>query len=455
MNDKRLYILEKEPVFSAILKLSIPMVMGMLVQVLYNLTDTFFVGKLNDPNQIAAVALTMPLFLLLMSFSGILGNGGASYLSRLLGERNFGKAARVATIALYSCIALGAVLTLLGLLFLKPLILLLGTSAETYAPSLAYGRIILAGGMVIMANFALGQLLRAEGAAKESMMGMLIGTVVNIVLNPIFIFPLGMGVAGSAVATIIGNMAGLAYYLNYYRNRPDMMSLSPSNFSLDPEIYAEILKIGIPASLNQILMSVASIICNNIAAQYGDATVAAMGVSGRIIMIPIFIIIGIAVGSQPLIGFSYGAGLTRRLKDSIRTATLMGTAVGLFFTAVFWAFSARLIAVFINETAIIQTGTVILNALLISLPFVGVQIVTTSAVQAMGKALPALFLSISRQGLIYIPALFILNMLFGFHGFIYSQAVTDVLTTAVSLTVITGLMSRVTPTVQQEHLKTA
>ncbi len=442
MEKNRLHILENEPVYKAITKLALPMVLGMIVQILYNITDTFFIGKLNDPNQLAAVSLTMPLFMLLMAVSGILGNGGASYLSRVLGQKDIKLAEKTAAIAFYSCVFLAILLLGPCLIFLKPLIRMLGTSANTFQYAYQYSFIIIVCGVIVMSNFALGQLLRAEGAAKEAMFGMLIGTIVNIVLDPVFIFAFKMGVTGAAVATVLGNFAGLIYYMTYYYSKKSMFSLAFKNYTFDKKIYWQIIMIGIPASLNQILMSVASVISNNIAAGYGDITVAAVGVAMRITTIAIFIMIGVAIGCQPLIGYNYGAQRIARLEEVIKKAMTINTAIGLFFAILFLSFSKYLIVIFSTNEEVIDTGMIILNAMTFSLPFVGIQMVIGNAVQAMGKALPSLFLSIARQGIVYIPAIIILNHLFGFYGFIYAQVITDTIIVVIAFIVFLKIMAR-------------
>jgi len=440
MDPKRIHTLESDPVLKAMIKLALPTVLGMIVQILYNIIDTFFIGKLNDPSHLAAVSLAMPLFMLLMSLGGILGVGGASYLSRVMGEKDFKTAGKTGAVAFYSCLVLGAAVTAISMVFLDEIVIMLGTSRYTFQYAYDYSRVIFLGCIIIIANFVLSQLLRAEGAAKEAMLGMVIGTAVNVVLDPLFIFTFNMGVVGAAVATILGNLTAFAYYIFIYQKNKGVVSLSFSRYSFDPAIYYHILVIGVPASLNQILMSVANILCNNIAASYGDITVAAVGIAVRIIMIPIFILVGLSVGCQPLIGFSYGASNFPRLKETVGKAILIGTIIGLFFGALFWFFTRQFIAAFSTDVSVVEAGVVILRALTLSMPFVAVQIIITGAMQAMGKVLPSLILFISRQGIFYIPALIILNAIWGFFGFIYSQAVTDVLVMFLSLVLFVGIL---------------
>jgi multidrug efflux pump len=262
---------------------------------------------------------------------------------------------------------------------------------------------------------------------------MFIGTGINIVLDPLFILALHMGVVGAAVATLIGNAAGLVYYILFHVQKKSFIAISIKRVSLSWKIYSEILKVGIPSSLNQILMSASFAFINSIAVTYGDIVVAAMGIDMRITSIPIMLLIGSAIGVQPLIGYSYGARNTKRLKDTLRGGIILGTSIALFFAIIFIIFPKQLVMAFINNAEVIDIGAKIMFALAVGLPFIGIQMVFMIALQAMGKGGPSLIISLSRQGLIFIPAILILNGLFGFGGFIYAQSATDFFTVILSL----------------------
>ena len=433
MEHKRMHILGAMPVNKAIFKLAIPTMMGMIVMIFYNLTDTFFIGKLNDPDQVAAIAIAMPIFMTFIAFGGLFGNGGASYLSRLLGKKDYANASRTASTALFTCGLFSIVITFVGIILLPGVLRIAGSSENTFGYAYSYTSIIIWGNILIMLNFAMGQLLRAEGAAKEAMVGMFIGTGINIVLDPFFILALHMGVAGAAVATLIGNAVGLVYYIMFHVHKKSFIAISIKRFSLSWKIHSEILKIGIPSSLNQILMSASFAFINSIAVTYGDIVVAAMGIDMRITSIPIMLLIGSAIGVQPLIGYSYGARNTKRLKDTIRGGIILGTSIALFFAIIFIIFPKQLVMAFINNAEVIDIGAKIMFALAVGLPFIGTQMVFMIALQAMGKGGSSLIISLSRQGLIFIPAILILNNLFGFGGFIYAQSTTDFFTVILSL----------------------
>ncbi|NBK23650.1 MAG: MATE family efflux transporter [Spirochaetia bacterium] len=427
MKTDRIELLANAPVTKAIMVMSLPVVMGMMVQVLYNLVDTFFIGKLGDPNQLAAANLAMPVFILMMALGGMIGTGASSYISRSLGEKRQDQADKTLSIGFFLCIILGAIVTIIGLLFLKPLVSVLGASAETSGFASEYVLVLFLGGIPIMANYALGQLLRSEGDAMGSVFGMLLGTVTNVILDPIFIFALGMGVRGAAIATVLGNLVSLIFYLRRYAQHKTLLQIKPKLFSFDKTIFREIFSIGIPSSLSQALMGVAMIVLNNIAAGYSDIVVAGFGVSTRIISIGTFVFMGFAAGCQPLIGYNYGARNYTRVRAIIIQGIIITSVIGVVLSIILGLFARSITGIFSSTPEVVATATIILRALVLSLPFVGGQMLSTITVQALGKALPALFLSISRQGLFFLPLLLILNALFGFEGFIYAQPVTDVL----------------------------
>ena len=432
MKQKNLYVLEQMPVTRAIIHLALPSVLSMLVNILYNLTDTFFIGKLNDPIPVAAVSIALPIFTFQMALAGIFGIGGGSYLSRLLGQKDYIRAKETTTIAMFSSLALSILLSLLGVLGIPLVLKAVGASAQTAVPAAQYMRIILLGSPCVLLKFTLIQLIRAEGAAKQAMLGLFIGTGANIILDPLLIFGCNMGVTGAAVATVIGQGLGAAYYLWYYLSGHSVAR--PSRKYLHPrwEIYREIFFIGLPASLGQVMMSVGNVLSYNLASAYGDLNVASLGVASRVFSIPIFVFIGIAVGVQSLIGYNYGARNYHRLKSGIANSLKISLSLGAFFTLLFALFPRALIAAFINDPRIMDLGRQVLGAYVFAIPSAAIGMILMSSLQAMGKALPAFIVSLSRQGLIYIPALFTLNAVYGFGGLIFALPVADVLTTMLS-----------------------
>lgn len=442
MKENKIYVLESMPVPRAIMNLAIPSVLSMLVNILYNLTDTFFIGKLNDPYQVAAVSISMPLFTLQMAMAGIFGIGGGSYLSRLLGRKDIGSAKNTLATSVVTSAALSVVLGIIGIIFIPTFIKLVGASGQTMVHARNYMLYILIGSPVVLLKFTLVQLLRAEGAAKEAMIGLFIGTGMNILLDPLFIFVFGMGVTGAAVATVLGNGCGMLYYLSFYLRKKSLVPLSLSHVKLEWSCYREILLIGIPASLSQVMLSVGNTISFRLASAYSDHHVASLGVASRVFTIPIFIFIGISIGIQALIGYTYGAKNYKRMKETIRTSVLISLMISAVLTLLFALFPKQLIMIFIKDTDIVNIGTMILEAYVFAIPIAAVGMIMMTSLQAMGKALPALIVSLSRQGIMYIPAILILNKLFAFDGLVFAMPLADLLTTMLSSSLLIWVLSK-------------
>ena len=441
MDTKKIQLLEHTPVPKALITLALPTILGMMVQILYNLTDIFFVGKLNDPYQVAAVAIATPIFMMFLAISGILGNGGASFVSRLLGQKNYRLAKQTSATAFYSCLIVSLFVTVAALFLLPQILKISGASEKTYAFAASYLKIIVLGNGIIMLNFTASQLIRSEGGAKISMMGMMIGTGINIILDPVFIFVLHQGVSGAAAATLIGNSAGLLFYISYYQRGKSLVSIHPRYFSPKKRIYSEIIQVGLPSSISHILISLSQAFTLRIAGAYGDSVVAAIGIVMRLITIPFMLNIGLAIGAQPLIGYSYGACNHDRLKASVKISAVTATLLSTLFAILFFIFPRIFIGSFIQDTEVIARGVRILYAFSLPLPLIGIQMIFMSAMQSMGKGLPALIISACRQGLVYLPAILILNAWFGFSGFIYAQAVADFFSLLLSIAFFVKVLS--------------
>lgn len=433
MNDKKIKVLSEEKVIKAIFTMSIPVVLGMMIQVLYNLVDTFFIGKLQDANQLAAANITTPLFMIMMAIAGIVGTGAASYISRCLGEKKYDRANKTISTGIAICIRLGALVTIIGINILPTIVKGLGASNLTFSYAFNYSLVLLIGSIFIMCNYAIGQLIRSEGGTMASMVGMLIGTIINIILDPILIFGFKMGITGAAIATVLGNVLALMYYILYYMKGKSIAKVNLKYVTLDKEIWKQIFTIGIPATVSQLLMSFAMIICNNFAAGYGENVVAGMGIATKIMTIGTFIFMGFAAGCQPLVGYNYGAKDTKRVIEIIKKGMIVTTVIGLILFVVFGIFSKSLIKIFTNLSDVIIQGNIIIRALMFSLPLIGAQMLATTTVQALGKGKASLLLSIARQGLIYVPLLFVLNYIFKFKGLIYAQPIADVFTLILSI----------------------
>lgn len=304
MIDKKIDVFENYPVYKALITLALPTILGMLVNVFYNMVDTFFVGKTNDPNQVAAVSLTMPIYLVLMSFGSIYGIGGASYISRCLGSKNYDKAKKVSSFVFYASVVTGLVCMIIFFIFLENILKLSGASSNTYSFAKDYLLIVAIGAIFVVCQMSMGQVVRSEGASKEAMFGMVLGTVINIILDPIMILYMNMGVAGAALATIIGNACSFFYYTFYILKKSTFLSIKIKDFLISNDILSNVFSIGFPVFMNNVLISVANILINNFASRYNDNVVAGLGVSQRIFTLVLLVFIGLGQGVQPFIGYS-------------------------------------------------------------------------------------------------------------------------------------------------------
>lgn len=426
--EKREKIFASYPIPKAVAALAVPSVLSSIVNVIYNMADTYFVSLMKDTEATAAVSLTMPVFLFFVAFGNIFGVGGSAYISRSMGEGRKDRVKKISSFAIFSSILSGAVLLALILIFIKPLITALGsTGAETTEYAYGYLKYIAIGGPLIVTSITASNLVRGEGGAKESMVGMMIGTVTNIILDPIMILTMKMGVAGAAIATVIGNAASVVYYAIYLMRGNSILSCNPKRFAVNDGIFKNVVSIGIPAAVNNILMSLSNIIMNNFMKEYGEPAVAALGIAMKVNMLIAFVQMGTGMGIQPLIGYSFGAKNIKRLKGVIRFTILCTVIFGSVLTLLYFLFTDDIINIFNGEhdPAVADYGVTILRGLILSGPFIGIMFTFNFAFQGMGKPIPTLILSLGRQGLIFLPLLIIMNKFVGFNGIVYAQPTAD------------------------------
>ncbi len=438
--NKNQELFENAPVPRAVTVMAVPTIITMLVVVIYNMADTFFIGQTKDAMQVAAVSLATPVFMVFMALGNLFGIGGSSAISRALGQGSMEKARQISAFCCYASLGLGVIMAVLFLAGMESILMMIGASENTVEYARQYLTYLAFGGPFIMFGTAFGNILRGEGAAKESMIGNMIGTVTNIILDPVMILLLGWGVAGAAIATVIGNMAACAFYLLYFLRKKSSLSIRLRDFKAGDQIALGVMAIGIPASLNNILMSFANIILNNVLASYGDTPVAAMGVAMKANMLVVLLQIGLCAGIQPLIGYNYGSGNVKRLKQIYRFTGLCAVVMGTILTIVMIVAREGIIRAFIDDAAVVESGIGIMVALQISGPVIGILFLNINTLQGMGKAIPSLILTICRQGLVFVPMVFLLNALFGLNGVIYAQCVADyvsiVLSTAIALSIL-------------------
>lgn len=412
-------------VSKAVAKMAIPSVISSLVTVVYNMADTFFVGQTGDPLQVAAVSLTNPIFILLMAFANMFGMGGSAVASMAMGEKNDKRVKNTSSFVTWASLVVGVVFGLILVFFMQPILHLFGANEQTYAFARGYTLHISYGAPFIIWSAAASFVVRAEGASKEAMIGSMIGTVANIVLDPVFISGFGMGAAGAAIATTIGNVLASIYYLWYFLKRSKCFSISLKNFTVKNQVMSRVCSIGLPTAIFSALMSVSTIVLNQILVVYGNAPVAAIGIVFKANMFITFLQMGLANGVQPLFGYNYGSGDRKRFIEVERFTKKCCLIVGILATLLFFVLRQPIIQMFISDEEVIYYGVKMLIAYMLSGPVIGILFVNMNCMQSVGDALPATVLSVLRQGVLLIPLLYLLNAVSGLNGVIYAQALTD------------------------------
>lgn len=412
-------------VSKAVAKMAIPSVISSLVTVVYNMADTFFVGQTGDALQVAAVSLTNPIFILFMAFANMFGMGGSAAASMALGQKNEKRVRQVSAFVTYASLIVGVLFAVILLVLTGPILSLFGADAQTYEYARGYTVYVAVGAPFIIWSAAASFVVRAEGASREAMIGNMIGTIANIVLDPIFISGFGMGAAGAAIATTIGNLMASAYYLWYFLRRSKVMSLRPKDFTCREGILKGVCSTGLPTAIFSALMSVSTIVLNQILVAYGNDPVAAIGIVFKANMFITFLQMGLANGIQPLLGYSYGAGSMKRFQEVERFTKKCCVIVGVAATVLFFVAREPIIRLFISDNDVVRYGVEMLVAYMVSGPFIGILFVNMNCMQSVEHALPATILSVMRQGVLLIPLLYLLEAVAGLDGVIYGQAITD------------------------------
>ena len=420
-------LFEKAPVSQAVLKSALPAMAAMLMVLIYNLADTFFVGQTHDAYQVAAVSLAMPVFLMFMAVGTVFGMGGTSVISRALGQGRTDYAKKVCSFCMWGCVVVGVVMAALFLIFMEPILTMVGASEGTWAYAKSYLTIVSFGGPFVLISNAFSNIIRAEGKSAEAMMGQLLGNLLNVILDPIMILILDWNITGAAIATLIGNIVGACYYILYFVRGKSSLSVSIKELSQPEKVCGPVCAIGIPAALGSVLMSVAQIIINSQLAKYGDMAVAGMGVAMKVVTITGMVCMGLGQGVQPLLGYCVGAKLWERFKKAFRFSMLFALSLGAVMTVICYLFTNQIVSAFLSDPAAYSYAVEFSRILLTTSFLFGVFYVLINTLQAMGAATPALIINLSRQGIIFIPALFILQAVVGINGLIWAQPVADLL----------------------------
>lgn len=422
-NDQEL--MRSMKVSKAVAAMAIPSVISSLVTVVYNMADTFFVGQTGDALQVAAVSLTNPIFILLMAFANMFGMGGSAVASMAVGEGKPQKVKNTTAFITYASLTVGVGAAVLLLACMSLILKIFGANGETYEYAKGYVQYIAWGAPFIIWSAAASFVVRSEGASKEAMIGSMVGTIANIVLDPLFITGLHMGAAGAAIATTIGNILASLYFVWYFLKKSRQLSILPKDFTLRERISGRVCAIGLPTAIFSALMSVSTIVINQILVKYGDAPVAAIGIVFKANMFITFLQMGLANGVQPLLGYSYGAGNISRFREVERFTKICCLVTGITATVLYFIGREPIIRMFISDDEVVYYGVKMLVAYMISGPVIGMLFVNMNCMQSVNHSLPATILSVMRQGVLLIPLLYVLQFFWGMEGVIYGQSITD------------------------------
>lgn len=428
MNDsKSLEVFSSAPVGKAVIQNAVPAMAAMLMVLVYNLADTFFIGQTHDDLQVAAVSLATPVFLLFMAVGTVFGIGGTSVISRAFGEGKAEYVKKVCSFCMWSCVIVGIIMAALFLIFMDELLMLIGASADTMSYAKTYLTIVNISGPFALISNCYSNIIRAEGQAGKAMMGQIIGNMLNVILDPIFILMFHWDIAGAAVATVVGNIAGAVYYLIYFLCGHSSLSISPKYFTFSENVASGVLSIGIPSALGSLLMSVSNIMMNAQMTKYGDMAVAGVGVAMKVTMLTGMVCIGLGQGIQPLLGYCVGACKWDRYRQTLEFSLIFALLLSTVLTLICMTFTEQLVRSFLTNAAAFDYGVSFSRILLCTSFLFGIFYVLISALQASGAATESLIVNISRQGLIFIPAMLILGSIFNEQGLIWAQPVADVL----------------------------
>ncbi len=417
-----------QPIPRLITTLAVPTIVSMLITSIYNMADTFFVSQLGT-SATGAVGIVFSLMAIIQAVGFTLGIGSGSLISRMLGARKHAEAEKIASTGFFAANAFGLLLTGFGLLFIDPLMALLGATKTILPYARDYAKYILLGAAVMSSSFVLNNVLRSEGKATLAMVGITAGGLLNIVLDPIFIFTFHLGIAGAAIATILSQIISFLILLSCFLRHKSLLHLGFRNISWKWEDLSAIIKTGLPSFFRQGLASIATVMLNVNAAVYGDAAVAAMSVVGKVFMLILSVLIGFGQGYQPVVGFNYGAGCYQRVKQSFTFTTIVSFVMMGILAAAGLVFAPQVIQLFTKADAqVLEIGTYAMRAQCLALFIQPLGVISNMTFQSIGKPAEATFLSACRQGVFFLPLIIILPQLWQLRGVELTQPLADVLT---------------------------
>ncbi|EOH72305.1 MATE family efflux transporter [Enterococcus malodoratus] len=424
VNESNIYYLKESPIRKAIAHLSIPMMVGISATTIYNLINAYFIGLIHDTNMMSAITLAMPITIILMAVGNMFGVGGGTFITRLLGSGDTKKGKQVAGYSFYTSIILGVIIGIAAIIFMNPFVHLLGADGQTLLYTKQYSTILFAGGFAFVLNFALEQLVRSEGASKESMHGMFISVAVSIALDALLILVFNMHVIGAGISTVVANLAATAYYVWFLENKSESLKGFLKHFKLSIKDQLEVYKIGVSELFKSAFMIVTTLLLNNFSVQYGDNVVASFGIAVRITQLPEFLTMGLFLGAMPLFAYSFSAHNTKRLKEALKEVSLWIGGISILFALAVYLFRVPVLGLFTSDPRVIQVGLTILAAQLVSSVFNGFSGLFTGIFQASGFGAQTGVMS-TIQGTFFIPVVLLLHHFYGLNGLIWSMTITE------------------------------
>ncbi len=425
-------LFEKAPIHEAYLKLAIPVVLSMVVQLVYSMVDTYFIALTHNTALIAGVSICTPLFTLFLAFGDMIALGGSSVISRFLGAGRANDVKRLSVFCTYAAVIFGLIVTVILFAFKTPILRFLGADDTVLTYATQYYNFIILGSTFIIYSLVPSNLLRAVGHPNASMVTSVIGAVVNIILDPVFIFGLGLGAAGAAIATIIGYISSTIYSVWYITNKCEGLSVNPKDFGIHFDEFKMILAVGLPASVTNFTQTVGITLTNRSLAPYGSDSIAVMGIVLKIVNIVMLVIVGLAFGGQPLTGYVYGSGKRDRLRKVLAFAYKIVIGVALVMAVIVSLLAPVLVRAFLKDDSLASMGVLMLRLQMPGMILMGIGLVCICTFQSMGKGLPALILSLCRQGVVYLVVIYVFSALFGYYGVISAQLGADVVSVLIA-----------------------
>ena len=421
-----------EPIGKLLFKKAAPTVLIQLITVIYNTADTYFVAKI-DTGASAAVGVVFSLMAIIQATGGSIGMGATSLISPMLGQKRVDDASTVGTSAALMSVIAGALIGALGLVFLRPLVSLIGARGEVIPYAEDYARFILIGAPFMTTAFVLNSVLRSEGQAVYSMIAMISGGILNLFIDPLLIFGFGMGIAGAALATMISQMTSFFIMAIIFLRDRSIVRLRPKYIGKKPSVYLHIVRMGVPTLFRQGMASLSSALLNIMAAPYGAAAVAAISIANKLYMLVRHIVLGIGQGFQPIAGYCFGAKRYSRVKKVFWVATGAATVICLSIALAVYFFREPIMVWFRDDPAVVEAGSAMLRFLCVTIPLLGFSTYVNQLYQSLGFAVGATFLASCRQGIFFVPLVFLLPAAFGLTGIEAVQAAADLLTFVISL----------------------